>query len=237
MDWQLYIVPTIVGCILHELAHIWQSHKETGQPIKTIGLGLPFWPKIQWRMWGTDFFVSIWLFAVVVSQTPLPVDDPSLSIRQRLKIWIAALADSDFLLKSPGERTRVAIVGPLANLLLAIAVPVLLLGSKAFLMILLMFQAITSQTQIPDMLSIPGVAPEAGEVAMAWLIVNLVLGFSNLLPVPPLDGGHILLAALDKFLPVEGARKSRRIFAANMVSLVGLFLVIFVPPAAWLVFK
>jgi Zn-dependent protease len=60
---------------------------------------------------------------------------------------------------------------------------------------------------------LPYVPPSAGELATAFLadfiIVNLVLGLFNLLPIPPLDGGRILVGLLPARLAQAWARLER----------------------------
>jgi Zn-dependent protease len=60
---------------------------------------------------------------------------------------------------------------------------------------------------------LPYVPPSAGELATAFLedfmIVNLVLGLFNLLPIPPLDGGRILVGLLPAQLAQVWAKLER----------------------------
>jgi Zn-dependent protease len=68
------------------------------------------------------------------------------------------------------DMSRVAAAGPIANFLAAFAALVLLLALKA-----------------------AGVLPEAALRALSYVYTyNLVLGIFNLIPLPPLDGGHFL---------------------------------------------
>lgn len=68
------------------------------------------------------------------------------------------------------DMSRVAAAGPIANVLAAFAALVLLLALKP-----------------------TGVLPEAALRALSYVYTyNLVLGIFNLIPLPPLDGGHFL---------------------------------------------
>lgn len=75
----------------------------------------------------------------------------------------------------------VAIAGPLSNLILAVGfvlVLKILLGVDAY-----MFQ-------------IPPYGPIVFRLLIAFVWINLLLCIFNLLPVPPLDGSHLLLGAI-----------------------------------------
>ncbi len=74
-------------------------------------------------------------------------------------------------LRSPlRDMTWVAVAGPIANFLAAFAALVLFVGLKP-----------------------AGIVPEAGLRALSYIYTfNLVLGIFNLIPLPPLDGGHFL---------------------------------------------
>ena len=68
------------------------------------------------------------------------------------------------------DMSRVAVAGPIANFLAAFAALVLLLALRP-----------------------AGVLPEAGLRVLSYVYTfNLVLGIFNLIPLPPLDGGHFL---------------------------------------------
>lgn len=68
------------------------------------------------------------------------------------------------------DMTKVAVAGPIANFLAAFAALVLILVLKP-----------------------AGILPEAALRALSYVYTfNLVLGIFNLIPLPPLDGGHFL---------------------------------------------
>ena len=68
------------------------------------------------------------------------------------------------------DMSRVAVAGPIANFLAAFAALVLLLALRP-----------------------AGVLPEAGLRVLSYVYTfNLILGIFNLIPLPPLDGGHFL---------------------------------------------
>ena len=56
----------------------------------------------------------------------------------------------------------------------------------------------------------------------AFILTNLVLGLFNLLPIPPLDGGRIVVgAAAARLWPCAGRRLER---AGIVIVLLGVFL-------------
>ena len=69
---------------------------------------------------------------------------------------------------------------------------------------------------------LPGAAAEYGETMLeAFILVNLVLGLFNLLPIPPLDGGRIAVGVL----PLPLARAWARLERAGLaLVLIGVFL-------------
>ena len=71
-------------------------------------------------------------------------------------------------------------------------------------------------------LHLPGEAASYGETMLeAFILVNLVLGLFNLLPIPPLDGGRIAVGVL----PLPLARAWARLEGAGLaLVLIGVFL-------------
>jgi Zn-dependent protease len=72
----------------------------------------------------------------------------------------------------------------------------------------------------------PGAAPALLQRALFWGVwLNLLLAFFNLIPIPPLDGSHLLFHAL----PREAAARYRRFGRYGFLALIGL--VVFAPRA------
>ena len=74
-----------------------------------------------------------------------------------------------------------------AKILVAIAGP----GMNLLLAVLLAFVHVILVTQHFIMPALPGEAPGPSEILAFAVMTNFVLFFFNLLPVPPLDGGHV----------------------------------------------
>lgn len=83
----------------------------------------------------------------------------------------------------------VAIAGPLANLLLAIA----------FVLVLKLVLAVNAV-----LFQMQPYGPVVYQLLIAFVWINLLLFIFNLLPVPPLDGSHLLLGAIpDRYAGVK----------------------------------
>jgi Zn-dependent protease len=80
---------------------------------------------------------------------------------------------------------RVSMAGIVSNLILAAF-------STLLLAVVLKIQSVSS--------SLGGTTTLAGQVAYYGILINLVLAFFNLIPLPPLDGSHVLYHALPKAL-------------------------------------
>ena len=61
----------------------------------------------------------------------------------------------------------------------------------------------------------------ANDFITAFILTNLVLGLFNLLPIPPLDGGRIVVGLLPEALALRWARLER---AGILIVLLGVFL-------------
>jgi Zn-dependent protease len=80
---------------------------------------------------------------------------------------------------------RVSMAGIVSNLILAAF-------STLLLAVVLKIQSVSG--------SFGGTTTLAGQVAYYGILINLVLAFFNLIPLPPLDGSHVLYHALPKAL-------------------------------------
>ena len=71
-----------------------------------------------------------------------------------------------------------------------------------------------------------GVSEAARQMAIYGIFINLILAFFNLIPIPPLDGSHVLM----HMLPRRMAIPYRRAGQYGMLVLMGLF---FMMPGAF----
>lgn len=82
----------------------------------------------------------------------------------------------------------IAVAGPLANIIMA-----------------LIWAAIAKGGVIMSLHNLPG-AEAIMQMGNAGIQINLILGVLNLLPLPPLDGGHILIGLLPQKMALAVAR-------------------------------
>ncbi|MBW2504295.1 MAG: site-2 protease family protein [Deltaproteobacteria bacterium] len=88
------------------------------------------------------------------------------------------------LRRSRLDMTWVALAGPSANLMLALCCAVLLRGVVSFAMV------------IPQEGQLFAMIEPVALMAAFGLYINVILGVFNLLPIPPLDGGRIIMNVL-----------------------------------------
>jgi Zn-dependent protease len=70
---------------------------------------------------------------------------------------------------------------------------------------------------------IPDLSPMVGAAVWQFMLFNLVLGLFNLVPIPPLDGGRIIVGVLPRRLAALWAR-------AEPFGIIAVLLLIAVPP-------
>ncbi len=113
------------------------------------------------------------------------------------------------LRRGPKDMIWVSLAGPTANLLLAIFCALLLRVSMYFLLTL------------PENSQILPLLKPVTFMAAFGLFINVILCLFNLLPIPPLDGGHVLMG----LLPERQAQLLRRVEPFGMLLIV--FLIFF----------
>jgi len=182
--------------LLHEVAHA-VAARRTGGTVREVGIG--FGPVVaRGRVGGVD-----------VTLRPIP---------------IGGFAAIDIERLPPNRRAVVLLAGPLANigaglLLREMARPLTREGSPPAL------GALPGQTRPIEVGGLPSAlvmlirAAGAGPRALARAAgdINLGVGLANLLPVLPLDGGHLAAAQL------EAAGASRAVVTAFKQITAGLF--------------
>jgi len=162
--------PLVMAIVLHELAHGWVA-RALGDDTAARAGRLSLNPLRHLDPVGS-FLVPGLLAAGAYATGTRPV----------LFGWARPVPIDGSRLRHPRrDMVLVALAGPLTNLLLAIA------ASAAL--------ATLAHTTAPGA---GGALGLAAELLVVTVVVNCVLGVFNLLPVPPLDGGRVLVAALPR---------------------------------------
>jgi Zn-dependent protease len=111
--------------------------------------------------------------------------------------WAKPVPFNPYLLRNPNKDSMfVALAGPASNLSLMILFTILGLGGAAIGIPIIKV----------DAYSIGG-ANAFGELIFQGVLINLILASFNLIPIPPLDGSHIL----SYFLPFKARENYERI--------------------------
>jgi regulator of sigma E protease len=187
--------------LIHEAGHL-AAAKAVGIPVAGFAIGLG--PKLWSRRWGRTEYSLRWL--------PLG------------GFVLPAVADADEFRAFPlGRRVLYFLGGPLANLAAALPALAVLNGSRygvSFFSVLLapflqiaaacgqMLAALASLFARPESLSgLIGIVAAGSHQAKTGTFVEFALSLSvslavlNLLPIPVLDGGQILMACLEDRFP------------------------------------
>ena len=221
------IIGLILGCLIfvHELGHFLAA-RWTGIPVArfSVGFGKAIW---KTRLGETEFRLAM-----------LPIGGyvlPKLSngqLHPQAPVW---------------RRMVFTIGGPLANVLICIplfALLNLLSGESGFFALMIspwlqtfstmmgMFQMLPTLFSNPESLtSVIGIFTEGSQALSggwnAFLSISIILSINfavlNLLPVPPLDGGKLLLYALEPLHPVM-TRLSLPLHLAGWIAILGLMI-------------
>lgn len=163
----IVIVPLIfVSISLHEMAH-GVVMLLLGVPIKAVYLGVPVWPSWQfaWITYTSGEFVS----SFPVSISPWLILS---GVEPGVEVWLMA----------PWKAIIAILVGPLVNLTIGYG----LWG--------LGFRARSAHRGVWNFWEKRSDAGWLNAALTLLIIWNLNLGLLNILPIPPLDGGKVLLA-------------------------------------------
>lgn len=136
--------------------------------------------------------------------------------------WASAPYDPLWAERHPQRAALMAAAGPAGNFMLAL---VAFAGLRAGLLtgMFVAPERATFHTLVAD--AATGEPNFAGTVLSVLLVLNVLIGLFNLLPLPPLDGSSVVSI----FLPEEHASKWRALQANPMMSMAGLLI-------AWQVF-
>ncbi|HEY2291913.1 MAG TPA: site-2 protease family protein [Thermoanaerobaculia bacterium] len=186
--------------VVHEAGHLLAA-KLVGLPIESFSVGLG--PKLWARRWGRVEYV---LRAFPLGGFVVP-----------------AIEESEIRIVPLGRRLVFFLGGPLANL--AVTLPlfalsnVLRYGFSLFALLVAPFQQaaagcrqmlalVAEAFARPESLSgVVGIVVEGGKAAQSGMILELTLSLTlslallNLLPIPMLDGGQIVMGCLEELFP------------------------------------
>ncbi len=128
----------------------------------------------------------------------------------------------------------VGLAGPVSNILLALATVLVLLILKGTMP---GFRALLVAVLSEGAVGVGGVAAPLIYLLFSLAMINVVLAVFNLIPIPPLDGSHLLSALLPPRLRYEYARLERYgmllLFALLWLGLLGVLLRPFVNGLVW----
>lgn len=187
--------------VLHEAGHLLAA-KLTGIPVAGFSVG--FGPKVWSRRWGRTEYA---LRALPLGGFVQP----------------AVSDESEFRMFDLWRRLVFFICGPLANLAVAVPLFAVLNGMKRGLSLEGLLLAPFAQVAracwhvlslLPGLFHRPeemsgvfGIVVEGGRAAQSGRVLELAISLSislavlNLLPIPVLDGGQILMSSLEKLFP------------------------------------
>ena len=191
-------LPLLFAMVLHEYAHGWVADKCGDSTAKAHGR-LTLNPLAHIDPFGTIIVPVLCLMLpgsfLLGWAKPVPIDPRNMRQPRR-------------------DMALVAAAGPGMNFLLAV-------GSAVLLAVLLsMDPSLLSGNGMPDEERSTGamILLPLAVMALYSVLVNVFLGIFNLLPIPPLDGGRIMVSVL----PARPALALARLEPYGMMILVGL---------------
>ena len=187
--------------LIHELGHL-AAARWVGIPVAgfSVGLGPKIW---SWRRGWTEYSIrALPLGGYVLPAVSDPDEFRSIALKKRLVYFLG---------------------GPLANLLTALilcaGVNVAAYGLSFYGILIAPFEQVAAAcwqvlASLPVMFNDPeqisgviGIVVVGGQVAAAGMIVPFAISLSvslavlNLLPIPVLDGGQIVMSCLEEMFP------------------------------------
>jgi Zn-dependent protease len=197
-DFSYKALPLLFAIVLHEYAHGWVADKCGDSTAKTQGR-LTINPLAHIDLFGTIIVPLLCLMLpgsfLLGWAKPVPVDPRNMRQPRR-------------------DMALVAAAGPGMNVLLA-------LGSAVVLALLLSIEPSLMSLESPsegNTTSAAMILLPLAVMAFYSVLVNVFLGIFNLMPIPPLDGGRIMISVL----PARPALALARLEPYGMMILVGL---------------
>ena len=175
----LIVAVLIFSVVVHEVAHAWQARREGDDTAEQLGR-ITLNPISHLDPFGS-FIVPFGLYLLNIGF---------------LFGWAKPVPVNPAKYRSPvwGD-IRVSLAGIVANLILAVLAT---LGAAVVL-------KLTSLTGSPP----SRLAETLSSMAYWGILINLVLAFFNLIPIPPLDGSHVLFHVLPRPIAVWYAQVGR----------------------------
>jgi Zn-dependent protease len=175
----IYALPLLLGVILHEVAHGWVADK-LGDPTARLMGRISLNPLVHVDLFGTVLL-------------PLTL----IYMHSSFLFGWAKPVPVQFQNLRGGRRAMalVTLAGPLTNLLLAVVSAVIYHLLQGFA-----WDAGGFMIRVAEPLRL---------MARMSVVFNVVLAVFNLFPIPPLDGGHILMGLLPEGLASQLARLER----------------------------
>ena len=194
-------LPLLLAIVLHEYAHGWVANK-CGDPTARLQGRLTMNPLAHIDLFGTIIMPILCLMLpgsfLLGWAKPVPVDPRQMTQPRR-------------------DMALVAAAGPGMNFALALLSGLLLAGLLSIDPSLSMQDRAASEGAPSASTSTLILLPIA-VMALYSVLINVFLGMFNLIPIPPLDGGRILVS----LLPPQPAMALARLEPYGMLILVGL---------------
>ncbi|MGH7853931.1 MAG: site-2 protease family protein [Candidatus Binatia bacterium] len=167
----IWALPVLVAVVFHEVAHGWVAYR-LGDPTAAQLGRLTLNPFAHVDLFGT---ILVPLMLIVANSPfifgyakPVPVNFHNLRNPKRDMIWVAA-------------------AGPVTNLLLAA-------GCTAIWRLTVPLAG--AQGAPYSLSSLAGFFAPVALMAQSGILINITLAVFNMLPLPPLDGGRVLVGLL-----------------------------------------
>jgi Zn-dependent protease len=181
------------------------------------------WQEAGWPGVGWSVAFTVLLFTCIVMHElghSLTARRFGIGVRRILLMPIGGMAEFDSIPRQPSRELLITLAGPAVNFVLA-----------ALLWAVVPFPAGWTPTALPYSLA---------ELGREIVLVNLVMGVFNLVPVFPMDGGRILRALLTRKMDFVRAtdvavRVSRvTAVAFGVLGLLGAWELLFLAPYLWI---
>lgn len=191
----IVLPPVLLALTFHEWAHAWSANR-LGDPTARLQGRLSLNPLVHLDPIGT---LVLLLTRLIGWAKPVPVDTRYLRNPKRDLFWIAS-------------------AGPIANLTLAFLLGIIMrLGGPA--------RFLNAYHSFRMGIPLQGTAETLSAMVCLCFIINIVLAWFNMIPIPPLDGSKVVMRFLSPEATVAYLQFSRYSFL--------ILLLLFLVPAFW----